>query len=96
MILSADSPKNVQSKIHVRKEGESTYHLLFMDDLKLYGEDESELDSLALIENQDVPPLCKMCGEKEETDAVRWRRRITVKGTKLQELFTRTSQENIF
>ena len=33
--------------------------------------DESELDSLAFIEKQDVSPLCKMCGEKEETDAVR-------------------------
>ena len=46
------------------KEGESTNHLLFIDDSKLCGKDESELDSLALIENQDVPPLCKMCGEK--------------------------------
>ena len=78
------------------KEGESINHLLFMDDLKLYGKDESELDSLAFIEKQDVSPLCKMCGEKEETDGVRWRRWITVIGTKLQELFTETSQENIY
>ena len=54
--------------------------------------DESELDSLAFIEKQDVSPLCKMCGEKEETDAVRW---ITVIGTKLHD-FTGTSQDNIY
>ena len=36
-----------------------------------------------------------MCGEKEETDAVRWRRWITVIGTRLHE-FTGTSQENIY
>ena len=76
------------------KEGESTNYLLFVDDLKLCGKDESELDSLAFIEKQDVSPLCKMCGEKEETDAVRRRRWITVRGTKLHE-FTGTSQENI-
>ena len=76
------------------KEGESTNYLLFVNDLKLYGKDESELDSLAFIEKQDLSPLCKMCGEKEETDAVRWRRWITVRGTKLHE-FTGTSQENI-
>ena len=77
------------------KEGESTNYLLFVNDLKLYGKDESELDSLAFIEKQDLSPLCKMCGEKEETDAVRWRRWITVIGTKLHE-FTGTSQENIY
>lgn len=77
------------------KEGESTNYLLFVNDLKLYGKDESELDSLAFIEKQDLSPLCKMYGEKEETDAVRWRRWITVIGTRLHE-FTGTSQENIY
>lgn len=64
-----------------------------MDNLKLYGKDKSELDSLAFIEKQDVSPLCKMCGEKEETVAVRWRRWITVIGTKVHE-FPETSQKN--
>ena len=77
------------------KEGDSTNHLLFVDDLKLCGKDESELDSLAIIEKQDVFLRCKMCGEKKETNAVRWCRWITVIGTKMHD-FTGTSQKNIY
>ena len=40
--------RKTQGKYQLSKEGESINHLLFMDDLKLYGSDERQID-LSLI-----------------------------------------------
>lgn len=40
------SPTKIQRTIPFRQRGESINHLLCMDDLKLYGKDERELDAL--------------------------------------------------
>ena len=38
--------RKTKGKYQLGKEGESINHLLFMDDLKLYGSDERQIDSL--------------------------------------------------
>jgi len=38
--------RKTKGKYQLGKEGESITHLLFVDDLKLYGEDERQIDSL--------------------------------------------------
>ena len=38
--------RKTKDKYKLSKEGESINHLLFMDDLKLYGSDERQIDSL--------------------------------------------------
>ena len=38
--------RKTKGKYQLGKEGESINHLLFMDDLKLYGNDERQIDSL--------------------------------------------------
>ena len=52
--------RKTKGKYQLGKEGESINHLLFMDDLKLYGNDERQIDSL--INTVRMESGLKKCG----------------------------------
>ena len=79
------------------KNGEEIYHLLYMDDLKLYAKNEKELDSLVQIDRvfsndigmdfgiQKCSMLVLKRGKKTKSDGIKLPDNIVIKSLKEEE-----------